>query len=409
LQPTSGVGLSSRVKQLLREADHRIGRLATPRRVLIEARTPVYLAVLGPLLDTFSHDPRITVSVTGGDSPAVSETLRSTHPTAQWIEREHAEWHRFDLLVNADPWGAVTLKRCRHRVNFFHGVAGKYDLDCPAGLPAGFDQYSRVAFANEDRMRRYLAAGIVTPAQAALVGYPKLDALVNRVFDAGEVRRSLGLDSSRPTVLFGPTWSAASALHIAGEAIIEQLIAAGFNVIAKLHDRSLQTSDRFTEGIDWRDRLSRFSSTGAYALAPGADSSPYLAAADVMVTDHSSIGFEYLTLDRPLFVFDAPDLAWVARINPDKITLLRSAATVVRTPQELVTAVEDGLRAPHRLSKERRTVAAEMFFEPGTATERARDLCYDLLELTSSNTFASFARKAPNDSYASNEQRRASL
>jgi hypothetical protein len=410
LQPTIGVGLSSRVKRLLREADHRIGRLATARRVLIEARTPVYLAVLGPLLDTFSRDPRISVSVTGGDSPAVRETLRSAYPTARWLERDHAEWHRFDLLVNADPWGAVTLRRCRHRVNFFHGVAGKYDLDCPAGLPAGFDRYSRVAFANEDRMRRYLAAGIVTPGQAALVGYPKLDALVNGRFDAEEVRRALGLEPSRPTALFGPTWSAASALHIAGEAIIEQLITSGFNVIAKLHDRSLQTSERFTEGIDWRDRLARFSSTGAFALAPGPDSSPYLAAADVMVTDHSSIGFEYLTLDRPLVIFDAPDLAWVARINPDKITLLRSAATVVQTPQELATAVQDGLRDPLRLSRERRAVAAEMFFKPGTATERARELCYELLGLTSLETATSFrGQLLSEDSYASTNQRRASL
>src|SRR5204863_967505 len=125
-----------------------------------------------------------------------------------------------------------------------------------------------------------------------------------------------------------------SALHVAGESIIEHLIGVGMNVIAKLHDRSLQTSERFTEGIDWRARLARFSPTGAFALAPGADSSPYLAAADVMVTDHSSIGFEYLTLDRPLFVFDTPDLPRVARINPEKIALLQSAATVVHDPTE---------------------------------------------------------------------------
>jgi hypothetical protein len=378
------VRLSSFGKNWLREVDHRIGRLAAPRRVLLEARTPVYLAVLGPLLDAFSRDPRVSLLVAGGDSPAVKHTLHSTHPSVPFIEREQAEWQRFDLLVNADPWGAVTLRRCRHRVNFFHGVAGKYDLDCPVGLPAGFDIYSRVAFANVDRLRRYLDSGLVTPAQAVLVGYPKLDALVNGAYDASTVRRGLGLDPSRPTALFGPTWSRASALHVAGEAIIDTLIATGFNVIAKLHDRSLQTSQRFTDGIDWRQRLSRFVSSGAFALAPGADSSPYLAAADMMVTDHSSIGFEYLTLDRPLVVFDAPDLARVARINPDKIALLHSAATVVRDPDELAFAVQALRRSfePRHLSEQRRTVASAMFFKPGTATQRALELCYGLLELT---------------------------
>jgi hypothetical protein len=376
------MGSSSTVKRLLREADHRMGRLGGRRRVLLEARTPVYLAVLGPLLDAFARDSRISAFITGGDSPAVRDTLTASGPAGVgWIEREAAEWARFDLLVNADPWGTLPLRRCRARVNFFHGVAGKYDLDCPAGLPAGFDTYSRVAFANDDRRRRYLAAGIVTPAQAVLVGYPKLDALVNGAFAPAEVRRSLGLDPSRTTVLFGPTWSSASALHVAGEAIIGQLLAAGFNVIVKLHDRSLQTSPRFTDGIDWRERLSRFAATDTFALATGADCSPYLSAADAMVTDHSSLGFEYLTLDRPLFVFDAPDLARVARINPEKIALLRSAATVVHTPAELVAAVQRGLRSPGDMSETRRRVAREMFHQPGTATDRALAVCYELMQM----------------------------
>ncbi len=380
------------MKHFLREADHRMGRLASLRRVLVEARTPVYLAVLGPLLEAFDQDPRTTVFVTGGDSPAVREAVAagSTSPALQagmgtrfqWIEREQAAFSRFDLLINADPWGTVTLRRCRRRINFFHGVAGKYDLDCPAGLPAGFDSYSRVAFANLDRMDRYLDAGIVTRGQALLVGYPKLDALVNGAYEPAAVRRSLGLDPGRPTVIFGPTWSSASALHVAGEAIVESLLGAGFNVIAKLHDRSLQVSERFTDGIDWRARLSRFAAGGRFALATGADSSPYLSAADLMVTDHSSIGFEFLTLDRPLIVFDAPDLARVARINPEKIALLRSAATVVRDTDGLVAAAEDARRSPGRLSARRQHIAGDMFFRPGSATSRALQACYALLELT---------------------------
>ena len=49
----------------------------------------------------------------------------------------------------------------------------------PTGLPMGFEYYDRVAFINRDRMERYLDAGVVTEAQAALVGYPKLDRLAS--------------------------------------------------------------------------------------------------------------------------------------------------------------------------------------------------------------------------------------
>ena len=390
--------MSSAVKAATRAADHWLGRIRGRRRVLVEARTPVYLAVLGPLIDAFAADPRVDLYVTGGDSPAVRDTLAvSRRPGVRWIDREAALWMRFDLLVNADPWGTVSLRRCRDRINFFHGVAGKYDLDCPAGMPAGFDTYSAIGFANADRMQRYLAAGIVSPRQAVLVGYPKLDALVNGAYDVTAVRESLNLPLGRPTVLFAPTWSVASALHIAGEAIVEQLLDAGCTVIVKLHDRSLQTSERFTGGIDWRERLSRFSTRRGFAHAIGADASPYLAAADMMVTDHSSVGFEYLVLDRPLIVFDAPDLAAVARINPEKIALLRSAATVVRTPAELVEAARDAIVAPGALSEARRRVANDIFYRAGSATERALALCYSVMDLTApdvrlnADTTASYA------------------
>ena len=56
----------------------------------------------------------------------------------------------------------------------------------------------------------------------------------------------------------------------------------------------------------------------------------------LVVTDHSSIGFEFCAADRPLVVFDAPGLIEAARINPDKVALLRSAATVVSSREKFL-------------------------------------------------------------------------
>src|SRR5205814_8749793 len=117
--------------------------------------------------------------------------------------------------------------------------------------------------------------------------------------------------------------------------IVARLGEAGFNAIITLHDRSLDLSEeRFGGGIDWRARFKRIHMPGRMAFVEAADSSPLLAASDVMVTDHSTIGFEFCLLDRPLVIFDAPDLPRVARINPEKIALLRSAARAVRTASE---------------------------------------------------------------------------
>jgi CDP-glycerol glycerophosphotransferase len=266
-------------------------------------------------------------------------------------------------------------------VNFFHGVAGKYDLDNPSHLPIGFEQYDRVAFVNADRMQRYLDRGIVAADAAVLVGFPKLDVLVNGGDHAAAVRRDLGLAPGRPTALYAPTWSPASSLHLAGEAIVASLAGAGWNVIIKPHAWSFDPDAKYSGGIDWRGRLSRIEQPGRVVLRDDADASALLAAADLMVTDHSSIGFEFCLLDRPLIVFDAPDLAEVARINPERIAALRSAARVVSDPTELGRVALEELAHRGRRSAARAAVARTLFHDPGRATERALTLVYELLEL----------------------------
>jgi CDP-glycerol glycerophosphotransferase (TagB/SpsB family) len=248
--------------------------------------------------------------------------------------------------------------------------------------------YDRVAFVNRDRMQRYLVSGIVKPGQAVLVGYPKLDPLVTDPPEAGMLRRCLGLIAGRSTIMYAPTWSYVSSLHVAGESIIETLLSMGCNVIAKLHDNCYERGERFAAGVDWRKRLKTFDGTAGFHLARSADSVLYMAAADVVVTDHSSIGFEALAVDRPVIVFDAPDLPRIARINPEKIALLRSASDVVYTVGELRDTVAGVLENRGKRAGDRRRVAAEMFHDPGRATARALDVIYGLLDLPAVHTAA---------------------
>lgn len=361
----------------LHKLDHAIGRLSPRRDVLVELRTPVYQAVLGPVADAVATLPNAHVYYTS----EYSDRIRPLVPEGRFLTHAEVEWRRFDLYMNGDPWAAARLRRCASRVNFFHGVAGKYDLDQPKGLPLGFESYDHVAFINRDRMERYLDAAIVTPSQAVLVGYPKLDRLVNGAYDRDEVRRSLGLAPRRPAALYAPTYSEASSLHLAGEEIVRSLVRAGLNVIVKLHDRSLDPDPRYNAGIDWRARFRSLQRElrDRMQFVEAGDASPLLAAADLMVTDHSSIGFEYLVLDRPLLVFDAPDLPRAARINPEKVALLRSAATVAQTTKDLARAAVHAIQEPGELSAVRRRIAGELFFEPGGATDRAVNLVRRML------------------------------
>ena len=365
-----------RITRAVHSIDHAVGRVSPRRRVLVELRTPVSKAVLAPIYEPLQTVAELEVFFTS----EYPETIRPLVEGARLLTHREVEWRRFDVYMNADPWATARLRRCARRVSFFHGVAGKYDLDDPQGLPMGYEYYDRVAFVNRDRMSRYLAAGVVTPLQARLVGYPKLDRLAKGRIDGGAVRVFLGLDQSRRTVLYAPTYSAASLLHQAGEAIVRAAAGAGWNVIVKLHDRSLDADSRYTAGIDWRARMRAIETPGQVVFVEESDASPYLAAADAMITDHSSVGFEFLLLDRPLIVFDAPGLIEAARINPDKVALLRSAARVISSVTSLPDELQAAATAPLAMSRERRRVAGEMFFEPGRATERALSLISEMLQ-----------------------------
>ena len=340
------------------------------------------LAILAPMFERLQTDSRIELMFVTDRPADVADAARSLGVRSRIRPRRAVAWRRIDLCLTADPWDPVRLRRCRRRANFFHGLAGKYDLDSPAHLPTGFAEYDRVGFINRDRMERYLDAGILRRDAGVLIGYPKVDALVNGRYDAAAIHGRLQLEMHRRTAIYAPTWSPASSLNLAGEEIVQSLLYAGFNVIVKLHDRSLDPSEpRFSGGVDWRARFARIHVPGRIAFVDWADSSPLLAASDTMVTDHSSIGFEFCLLDRPLIVFDAPDLPRVARINPEKIALLRSAARVVRTAAEVGPAASEEIEHPEHLSEARRKIGREMFYEPGRATERALTMVYELLEL----------------------------
>jgi hypothetical protein len=340
-----------------------MGRLLGPARVLVDVRTQMNLAVLEPMWKALSGDERVRLLFS-------SETGARINP-----------WTRVDLAMTADLWNQTALHRCRRRINFFHGVAGKYDLDRPDRLAAAdLHRFDRLAFINRERMERYLASGLVQPGQAVLVGYPKGDDLVNGRWDANAVRASLGLPVATHTILYAPTFSTANSLHLAGEAMISTLLDSGRNVIVKLHDRSMVPHPTYTGGIDWPARLARFEPHPRFALARGADAGPFLAAADLLVTDHSTVGFEFALLDRPIVVFDSPRLREAARIDEDKWTRLRSMADVAATPGELRSAVEQGFAAPERHRQARR-LAHELFAYAGSATSRALNTVYALLDL----------------------------
>jgi hypothetical protein len=353
------------------------------RRVLVNAALPMEYAMMEPVYKRMRGDRRVEFHFTSTTHPQeMKHIFQDTDESIRTITPRQAKWMKFDAYLAADLIWA-TLPRGTRRIQFFHGVAGKYaDLyDRPR---RSLREWDRFFFINRKRMNNFIVSGAIEPESPAarLVGMPKVDRLVDGSLDRDDILQSLGLDPQRPTVLYAPTWTPYSSLNALGEDLVTALAKTGVNLIVKLHDNSLDVSNvRNSGGVDWVARLSPALQGAGGHLAKRGTIAPYLVAADLMISDHSSAAFEYLLLNRPLIRIEMLELIARTNIPPDYVALLAEASTTVRSVDEILRAVEHGLTNPELLAHTRRIVAEELFYKPGTATARAVQELYEIMEL----------------------------
>lgn len=364
----------------VRDYDRRFARRGSSHRhILVDGRTPVNYVMVAPIVRAMTGDSRVQFSFTASEEPWRLQSIYADAPGATLLHPFRAAAMKFDAYLASDfMWATLLRETCR--IQMFHGVGGKYGFDAPADSMRDWD---RLFFVNRRRLNNFIQHGAIDPDSPAirLIGFPKADCLVDGSLDRAAVLRSLDLDAMRPTVLYAPTWSPASSLNVMGEDVVRGLLALGVNVIIKLHDRSRDLRERYSGGIDWSARLQPLLAGRCGVVAPGHDICPYLVAADVMITDHSSAGFEFLLLDRPIVRIDRPALLTLANVHPDYAALLGTVSETVATPREVVDAVVRAISDPSRRSPERRAVAADLFHAPGTATARAVAALYEAIEL----------------------------
>jgi hypothetical protein len=373
------------LKERLRDADDALDALRQrPRRIVFDARTPMNYAMWRPIAERLARDPRIEQWHMAGEEVGRPYALYAQVGVRdRVISRLEAQLMRFDLYVSAD-FVATWLKRRVRRLHIFHGVAGKYDFDRPDPSIGPFDAF---CFVNRHRMRRYRRQGIAPQGGAFLVGMPKVDRLVDGSLSRDGAVRALGADPVRPTVLYAPTWSPQSSLVTMGEPLLATLAARlDVTVLVKLHDRAFDPRPEYSAGHDWAARLARLEQGGRVRLVRDADSTTVVAASDVLVTDHSSIGFEFLLLDRPVVILDRPELLTAARVTARHARWLRQAGRVAGTVEDAVALVRDALADPRKGSGHRRRVARRLFYRPGSATDRALQVVYGLLQLAPPRT-----------------------
>lgn len=209
----------------------------------------------------------------------------------------------------------------------------------------------------------------LAPDRIWVTGHVPLDPL----FTGSAPPLPFQLPAGRPTILFAPTWNRyLSAADLTRERTVALLRGAtpGANVIIKPHPHTARLRP------DWMEALraaARDQPGVVVADDPAMDVVPLLAAADVLVSDVSSVIFSFLALDRPIVLLTHPLREQDPGYDPGGIEWRwRDVGAGVTDVAALPRAVADALANPRRNAGRRAHYRDLLFgeFTDGRAAQR---------------------------------------
>lgn len=224
-----------------------------------------------------------------------------------------ALWRRWDLVITAEHYPAG-LFHPRTKITFVsHGVySGKkiddedyiYGHRCLRfwGSPLYHFMFATGAIEEECARREHSQLA----NRIAVVGDPVLDDLRDTELDRIIVRREMQLESKR-VILVMSSWGEHSLIQRHGKALLNELKAIdqkSTEWILSLHPNN------FTRGSSiekTKALVAALQSQGVHVLSAGEDWRPHLAAADLAISDFTSLSIYFAQLGRPLIYFDRYD------------------------------------------------------------------------------------------------------
>lgn len=343
------------------------------KRVLFTGYAPVHFVCFRPIYERLIRLPGVHVFVSGGQDGSENEgppvSARDLYkpfriPPRRVLPLEIMRRQRFDLVFCAHVSGYFPREDWG-RVQIFHGLSFRN-----MAVRREVLVYDHLFITGPYMQRAFQELQLLRPSDPRLVpiGFPKVDRLVDGSLDRRAILRRLGLSGRRPVLLYAPTGQKGNSLETLGEEVIRRLRASGrYDILIKLHDHPRDTT------VDWVARLKPLLDRHT-KLVRDYDIVPYLFAADLLISDASSVSSEYSLLDRPMVFLDVPQMIASMKAKGRAVDLQtwgRKAGTTVRWPDEAVDAVRESLAHPRRGSELRRAMARDLFYNPGHATDTA--------------------------------------
>lgn len=222
-------------------------------------------------------------------------------------------------------------------------------------------------------------------------GYPRIDATIHLSKETvvGMLAKlGMTIDQEKPIILFSPTWKGSDSTNVNDD--IEQLIleiekiisqvGGNYQVLMKVHPFAYEkicTDPRVRE----------------YLVSDFMNANALLAITDILITDYSSIFFDYLVTKRPV-VFYAWDKDLYSNERGLYLDIEELPGPTAENVDELITLIKD-IDNQHRIYAEKYAALAKKMvcYDDGNVTEKYIDYIFKGKESPMLTLYKSLAKK----------------
>ena len=357
------------------------------KRILFTGYAPIHFVCFLPVYKRLAADPGVEIFLSGGfkhgkgdDVTFIQEGFYDPFPVdkERVLPIEQIKEEDFDVLVSSHLSDTLFPRSAKKTVQIFHGVSFKNLAVREKAL-----RYDYLCLPGEYHARLYRENGFIREesSKCILTGVAKVDPLAGGELDRSSTLKAIGLDPSLPTLLFAPTGEHHNALDTMGVEVIEAISKEGkWNLMIKPHDHPKKQ-------IDWFTELARFEDSKKVRLVKDKDIIPYLHAADLLITDASSVAVEYTIMDRPIIFLHVPKLFKKLKKRApalDLDTYGRKIGVIVNEPEEVPGQIAESLAHPEREEEIRQRMARDIFYSPGNAVENVTNVILHAAGITDS-------------------------
>jgi CDP-Glycerol:Poly(glycerophosphate) glycerophosphotransferase len=316
----------------------------TPIRLLFKIGFVYHKAAFDPVIELFRADPRFDVWFALDEErmrrfgilnlpyrPAIVES---------WIRdgyRFTTEKRGFDVVIAGDTVRDAAAYGRTLLCFLNHGTGIKTILY--RNLAKHRETRYQIFVEGPYRVERIRASGQLGRSEVQLVGLPKLDHYFQgRFADREGLLRQWGLDPSRPTVLFAPTYKP-TCLYEVKDALFEAT-KDRCNLVIKLHHYSWM--GKYAPHEQHRIFQRRVRRHHHAVLLPMEEYNivPWMAAADTLMSEASSTVFDFLALGKTGIIYDLSGDSLrhsdgMPLLDEDNRSFLREAFVHIQRPGEL--------------------------------------------------------------------------